>query len=1098
MRNPSAPPSPTPNNVDNAIDDGSDAGYSNVSHDDPEDGSSKIRNPFLKLATIFEKPKTGFRKNSIDRGIGNMFEEPAGFDPSGPPDSAESSQSSMRADSAKKLEQFFGEEFNKGSSKNASQGPRSTRRKKTRGESKMKTTTSKRQSAKRRKSGKYIDMNDLLLYDEILEEDEQESDFSAHADKVELERPASEMIVDNLDAYFPDLKNGLELVIGEDVADSLVDEQKKPEAVDDLSKWDTERKALGSIRVETIKLNLRESLKARRNSRLDRRTNRVDRVAHRYQFEDLEEEHEHNLEVESTHDARDDESIHVIRPDSIRKDRLSNFDSSSTISVDTDQKSIRSVTEVWRDRIASISSEALFITEDASQVGTDPLRRTSTVGLGVGLWAAAAEGAERKRFRESEGTGLAGTGLLVRTSTGPRRRSDGTQPWTKLKEEVLRKPFLGDAVSDTLKRKNAVLQKRPDDVSLQAPDSGQKDAEKSSLVPPEVVIDKIVDSESESESEEETPIVQDDENVGVKGGTHGFAFVDGIEQEVDVGGLSPAAEAVASVGAAPLQVKWVRGKLIGKGSFGRVYHGINLTNNMIMAVKQVEVAVPRKWKAPGIAGPFEPLDKMRQKMVDALTQEISLLKELNHENIVRYEGFAVEGNTISVFLEYVSGGSVATLLGSIGPFEEGMISSLVFQILSGLKYLHERCIIHRDIKGANILVDEQGLAKISDFGISKKNEHKMAYRYNSRMSLQGSVYWMAPEVVQQRGYSAKVDIWSLGCVVVEMFSGAHPWKQLDETQTMWQLGARHSPSLSEGVKASAEAREFLEQCFTIDPDQRPTAEQLLEHAFPDAHWATFDFASARAAGLERKRAEIMAHRENQKRARERMMQKRQQQRDRGAPMDVVGLMDLEISSDEYDSDVYTGSEFDSDDLVEDDSDREVEDEGEVDERDKEAEIEITYIGDNRTIVSDIAGSATMIPAIVKLSDRTNSLAIEPVVTVTSARFEQITNSRTTTQSPSSTIPSNNDPTTYGYGKDDTETYGFGKEARRDLEVTVGAGLVASARRGSRSGPTTPSTGSTTPTSITSAGSTPPTGTLAAITAATIVGVGTMFGEARFR
>lgn len=114
--------------------------------------------------------------------------------------------------------------------------------------------------------------------------------------------------------------------------------------------------------------------------------------------------------------------------------------------------------------------------------------------------------------------------------------------------------------------------------------------------------------------------------------------------------------------------------------------------------------------------------------------------------------------------------------------------NFVRQILQGLNYLHEREIIHRDIKGGNILVDNKGGIKISDFGISKKVEDNLlsGARVN-RPSLQGSVFWMAPEVVKQTSYTLKADIWSVGCLVVEMLTGEHPWAQLTQMQAIFKV-----------------------------------------------------------------------------------------------------------------------------------------------------------------------------------------------------------------------------------------------------------------------------------------------------------------------
>ena len=109
------------------------------------------------------------------------------------------------------------------------------------------------------------------------------------------------------------------------------------------------------------------------------------------------------------------------------------------------------------------------------------------------------------------------------------------------------------------------------------------------------------------------------------------------------------------------------------------------------------------------------------------------------------------------------------------------------------------------------------------------------------MSLQGSIFWMAPEVVSlsRKGYSAKVDIWSLGCVVLEMLAGRRPWSDEEAVQAMFKIGAeRRAPPVPKDVKISKPAAHFLRNCFEIDPDRRPTAARLLEHVFawPSPNW----------------------------------------------------------------------------------------------------------------------------------------------------------------------------------------------------------------------------------------------------------------------
>ncbi|KIY43393.1 Pkinase-domain-containing protein [Fistulina hepatica ATCC 64428] len=268
-------------------------------------------------------------------------------------------------------------------------------------------------------------------------------------------------------------------------------------------------------------------------------------------------------------------------------------------------------------------------------------------------------------------------------------------------------------------------------------------------------------------------------------------------------------------------IKWIKGALIGAGSFGKVYLGLNASNGLLMAVKQVELPTG---SAPNI--------ERKKSMLSALEREIELLQDLQHENIVQYLYSSFDNENLNIFLEYVPGGSVTALLHNYGAFEEPLVKNFVRQILCGLVYLHERDIIHRDIKGANILVDNKGGIKISDFGISKKVEDSECLMNTNRMhrpSLQGSVFWMAPEVVKQSGHTKKADIWSVGCLVVEMLTGEHPWAQLTQMQAIYKIGLSAKPEIPSDI--SSEAQDFLERTFELDPEARPSAAELLQHPF---------------------------------------------------------------------------------------------------------------------------------------------------------------------------------------------------------------------------------------------------------------------------
>jgi mitogen-activated protein kinase kinase kinase len=133
-------------------------------------------------------------------------------------------------------------------------------------------------------------------------------------------------------------------------------------------------------------------------------------------------------------------------------------------------------------------------------------------------------------------------------------------------------------------------------------------------------------------------------------------------------------------------------------------------------------------------------------------------------------------------------------------------------------YLHREGILHRDLKADNILLDLDGTCKISDFGISKKSDN--IYGNDITNSMQGSVFWMAPEVVrsQGQGYSAKVDIWSLGCVVLEMFAGKRPWSREEAIGAIFKLGSlNQAPPIPEDVQATAsvDGLNFMYDCFQV-------------------------------------------------------------------------------------------------------------------------------------------------------------------------------------------------------------------------------------------------------------------------------------------
>ncbi|KAF8640370.1 hypothetical protein AX17_000041 [Amanita inopinata Kibby_2008] len=279
--------------------------------------------------------------------------------------------------------------------------------------------------------------------------------------------------------------------------------------------------------------------------------------------------------------------------------------------------------------------------------------------------------------------------------------------------------------------------------------------------------------------------------------------------------------------------KWVRGELIGKGTYGRVYLAMNASTGEMLAVKQVEL--------PQTASDRN--DSRQASVVQALKLESETLKDLDHPNIVQYLGFEETPSNLSIFLEYVPGGSVGSCLLKHGRFDENVTKSFTYQILDGLHYLHSRGILHRDLKADNILVEMSGVCKISDFGISKRTDDIGGGAFTA---MQGTVFWMAPEVIntQKKGYNFKVDIWSVGCVLLEMWAGKRPWTGEEMVAVMFKLyQSKLPPPVPEDVVLSELGDEFRNRCFAINPEERATAFELMVHPYlklpPSWHFVKF-------------------------------------------------------------------------------------------------------------------------------------------------------------------------------------------------------------------------------------------------------------------
>lgn len=218
-----------------------------------------------------------------------------------------------------------------------------------------------------------------------------------------------------------------------------------------------------------------------------------------------------------------------------------------------------------------------------------------------------------------------------------------------------------------------------------------------------------------------------------------------------------------------------------------------------------------------------------------LKKEISTLKELKHKNIVRYvyTDISSDNSGVDIIMEYVPGGSVRHLLNKFGKLHEKTVQKYTKELLEGLTFLHSKGIIHRDIKCANLLVDNDGIIKLSDFGASKRLGATTQIQ-DSKLckSLRGSPYWMAPEVVKRSGHSYAADIWSVGCVAIEMIAGTPPWSNFSkDVKQILQIITQTNRPPEFPNNISRQCTSFLTACLQLNPDLRPKASELLTHPF---------------------------------------------------------------------------------------------------------------------------------------------------------------------------------------------------------------------------------------------------------------------------
>nr|XP_023488793.1 mitogen-activated protein kinase kinase kinase 4 isoform X3 [Equus caballus] len=270
---------------------------------------------------------------------------------------------------------------------------------------------------------------------------------------------------------------------------------------------------------------------------------------------------------------------------------------------------------------------------------------------------------------------------------------------------------------------------------------------------------------------------------------------------------------VMHVGLRKVTFKWQRGNKIGEGQYGKVYTCISVDTGELMAMKEIR---------------FQPND---HKTIKETADELKIFEGIKHPNLVRYFGVELHREEMYIFMEYCDEGTLEEV-SRLG-LQEHVIRLYSKQITVAINVLHEHGIVHRDIKGANIFLTSSGLIKLGDFGCSvklKNNAQTMPGEVNSTL---GTAAYMAPEVITRakgEGHGRAADIWSLGCVVIEMVTGKRPWHEYEHNfQIMYKVGMGHKPPIPE--RLSPEGKDFLSHCLESEPRMRWTASQLLDHSF---------------------------------------------------------------------------------------------------------------------------------------------------------------------------------------------------------------------------------------------------------------------------